>query len=158
MIWIHRSIYIFLWHLLSEIKKLLVKHNRRGVHNFCHRCVYKYDSGVWSLFSSNNGGAKWSISPFYKIHYTQIGARIENYWLHAIHIIHIDWTIRILTLRCGTVHHFINHCLWLKIRWCLFWSWSIIDIIGSFGYATIDKTLFNEITWLFERYPVNSYP
>jgi len=26
------------------IKKLLLKHDRRAAHAFCHRCVYKYDS------------------------------------------------------------------------------------------------------------------
>ena len=135
MIWIHRSIYIFLWHLLSEIKKLLVKHNRRGAHNFCHRCVYKYDSGDWSLFSSNNGGAKWSNSPFDKIHYTQIGALVENYGLHAIHIIHIDWTSRILSLIRGTVHHFINHCYELKSCWCFHRCWGVIATIGLLGMA-----------------------
>ena len=95
-------------------------------------------------FHPTTGSAEGSNSPFNKIHYTQIGALVENYWLHPIHIIHIDWTLRILTLSGGTVHHFINHCLWLKIRWCLYWSWSIIDSIGLSGYATTDKTLFYE--------------
>ncbi len=128
---------------------MLVKHNRRGAYNFCLRCVYKYKSGAWSLFSSNNGGAEGSNSPFYKIHYTQIGALVENYWLHAIQIIPIDWTFRILTFYWGTVHHFINHCLWLKVRCCLYWSWTIIDIIGLFGYATTDKTLFYDIKFKY---------
>ena len=67
MIWIHRSIYIFLWHLLS---KLLVKHNRRGAHNFCLRCIYKYIQ-IWFrsliIIFKQQGGRRWFKLPIWKL-------------------------------------------------------------------------------------------
>jgi len=49
-----------------------------------------------------------------------MGDLITNPLFNAGHIIHIDPTGQILPFNCGTVHRFINHCLWLKIRWCLY--------------------------------------
>ena len=130
MIWIHRSFYIFFRHLLSKIKKLLVKQNRRGAHNFCLSCIYIRDSKAWSLVSNEKGG---------KLFIQNLLSRLNR---------HTRWK------RCTPYHTYNPHSLKPPIplsqsRYSSPFYQSLLAIASLHLVfhlsATIDKTLFHEI-------------